>query len=1456
MNICINHHNQQNRKLKYLGICVGSSTLTMVTISSNIGEKISITDIFQESHHGNPRNALEQAIRNINPSDYENIAITGQKLRHLVNITSIPEPKAIEHAFKYVNGNKKGIQTIVSAGSETFMLYRLDRKGHIVSVNAGNKCASGTGEFFLQQINRMGIELDEAVQKAKDVDPYPVSGRCSVFCKSDCTHATNKGIPKERVAAGLCRMMAGKILELLKKDSHGCIMIIGGCTKNTVMVDYLKSELHSVTVPVEASYFEALGCALWAMENDAVPISVKSLFRSQKNTFSSLPPLKNAESMVTYKTAARGIPRAGDICILGLDVGSTTTKAVLIRTTDNLILATDYLRTNGDPVRAARACYSSLLRQLGDNADKISIISLGVTGSGRQIAGLHAMTDGIINEITAHATGAIYFDESVDTIFEIGGQDAKYTYITNGVPCDYAMNEACSAGTGSFLEEAAKETLNIKMEEIADIALQGTCPPNFNDQCAAFISSDIKTAFHEGISVKDIVAGLVYSVCMNYNNRVKGNRPVGQKIFMQGGVCYNRAVPLAMAALTGKSIVVPPEPGLIGAFGVALEVKHRIELGLMKKGVYSLKTLRDREIEYGPSFVCGGGKEKCDRHCEIAKIKIGTKTYPFGGACNLWYNLRSNIETSAGQFNDVSRYEHFIFRDNPVHEAVNESGLRTIGINKSFLVNTYYPLYKTFFEEIGFRVILSSLIEQEGIDQKSAPFCYPAEIAHGYFLNLLQKKPDYLFLPQLKCDYVEHGDSQGVCCPLSQGEPYYLAAAFKDHGIYEQIKASGRILNPVIDFSRGISKTADVFVDMALQLGVSKKNARKAFLKAVNVQQDIFNEIKDFGLQALADIENDPNAFGIVVFGRSYNALVSEAHKGIPNKIASRGIHVIPMNSLPLAEKVTKENMYWSAGQRILQAAAFVAKHPKLYGCYITNFSCGPDSFLIGYFRNMMGKKPSLTLELDSHVADAGLETRIEAFIEIIKSYRQQGNEVQSEFIADQFSPAKVRTNKDQATYIDSAGAKYSIPDPSVHLIIPSMGRFLSEAAAATFRGIGIRATALPPADDKTLKLGRTCSTCKECLPLIITTGSLLKYLDERSERNEKLIYFMPTASGPCRYGQYSVFINDLIQKRRIKDVSLLSFSAENSYTGFGGNRLSMAIWSGAIIASLFEEIYSILLTNAISKYTAMKIFEKQWEVVLLALEKFPDLTTLSDLLRRVADVLKEIPVKRNLADTPVILLAGEIFVRHDDISRQFLLEELAKRGFATKVASLLEWIYYTDWCVQNGVSADHVSVKDRLALLFRNKIMRQYEKVLRKALLPSNLCWDKMEDVNHVMKNTIHLINPMLAGEAILTVGTVLSDIVDHYCGAIAIGPFGCMPNRIAEAILTREMNMDGKRNMGKNGHQQLLHEQLIQEFPFMAIESDGNPFPSIIMAKLEAFMLQAERLHEEIRNSNVSKY
>jgi hypothetical protein len=201
----------------------------------------------------------------------------------------------------------------------------------------------------------------------------------------------------------------------------------------------------------------------------------------------------------------------------------------------------------------------------------------------------------------------------------------------------------------------------------------GRCPPNFNDQCAAFITSDIKNAIHEGVRHEDIVAGLVYSICMNYSNRVKGNRPVGTKVFMQGGVCYNRAVPLAMASLVGKPIIVPPEPGLMGAFGVALEVKKRIESGLMTEKRFDLETLIRREVAYGKTFTCGGGKEKCDRRCEISMIEVEGKKYPFGGACNRYYNMRYDIKYDVKTLDLVRIRQQLVFEKYGVKAQAQDS---------------------------------------------------------------------------------------------------------------------------------------------------------------------------------------------------------------------------------------------------------------------------------------------------------------------------------------------------------------------------------------------------------------------------------------------------------------------------------------------------------------------------------------------------------------------------------------------------------------------------------------------------------------------------------------------------------------------------------------------------------------------------------------------------------------
>ena len=1458
----LNQKRPPSKNTRALGLCLGASTITLVHLEQAVATgglnpgtfpgPPRVVSYFRHPHEGDPKRALLSAVNGFDLSGFDRIVATGRKFRGFVNLTSISEPEAVEYAYGFVKPSGVSCPAVVSAGGETFMVYVLDRWGRISNVLTGNKCASGTGEFFLQQLRRMDVSLEEAAQWAATTAPHPVSGRCSVFCKSDCTHATNKGIPKSKVTAGLCKMMAGKILELLKKVDRKNIMLTGGAARNRMMVEYLRQEIPGLIVPAEAAYFEALGAALWGLENDTAEFTgMSGLLQRKAASFDRLPPLADFKDMVTFKTLEKGEVRSGDRCILGLDVGSTTTKAVLVRTRDNAMVSSVYLLTNGDPVGASRACYQALLDQVSDRVDpsEVAIDGLGVCGSGRQIAGLHALTDSVINEIVAHAAAAVFFDPGVDTIFEIGGQDAKYTYITNQVASDYAMNEACSAGTGSFLEESAHETLGLGMTEIADVALSGKHPPNFNDQCAAFITSDIKNAIHEGIAHADIVAGLVYSICMNYSNRVKGNRPVGEKVFMQGGVCYNRAVPLAMASLVGKPIIVPPEPGLMGAYGVALEVKHRIERGLLKKKRFDLSTLARRQVRYGKPFVCKGGPEKCDRRCEIAMIELEGGRYPFGGACNRYYNLRRNLRYDVKNLDLVRVRQQLVFEGYGERRDTTgkKSAGQRIGINRSFLVNTYYPLYSTFFSELGIGPVVPDVCSREGIDQRNAAFCYPGELAHGYFHALLEMDPplDYIFLPHFKAVPVLDGNSSSQVCPFVQGETFYLQATFREQ--LRQLESRGtRVLTPLFDLTHGLASARKPLVETAVQMGVKRKKALAAFETALDRQTACLSEMEVMGKAVLEALASDPDQIAVVVFGRSYNGFVEEAHMGIPHKLASRGVRVIPFDFFLSDTGKSKRHMYWGLGQRILQAARFVAGHPQLFGTFITNFSCGPDSFIIGYFRDIMGRKPSLTLELDNHTADAGLETRIEAFLDIVSAYRKLFGEKRVPKRTHRFVPARTILDNGVPQVITGSGEMVPMTDSRVKLLVPSMGRLATEALAAIFRGSGIDAVAHPPSDEGVLKLGRANTLCKECLPLILTTGTLFNFIYNEKKDSDILVYFMPSSAGPCRFGQYRIFMEDLIRKQRIPDVAVFSLTSENSYAGMG-NRFQLKLWWGIVVSDLMEDIRSMILANAVDVESGLEVFDDGWDAMVDALE-VGEFSLLEARLEQTARRIRRVPLKRPPEAVPAVSLVGEIFVRRDALSRQYLTERLAEKGFATRCSPVNEWILYSDYLVDSGLVDYTMSKMEKLTFMLKKTYMARYQKRIQSILAGTGLVHGTPLNIQSIIDNASPHISPNLAGEAILTVGSSLTEIVSHTCGVIAIGPFGCMPNRLAEAILNDAMNRKGK--LATDPGNQRLRSALAQidDLPFLAIESDGSPFPQVIDAKLEAFCLQIQRLHDRM--------
>jgi predicted nucleotide-binding protein (sugar kinase/HSP70/actin superfamily) len=423
-------------------------------------------------------------------------------------------------------------------------------------------------------------------------------------------------------------------------------------------------------------------------------------------------------------------------------------------------------------------------------------------------------------------------------------------------------------------------------------------------------------------------------------------------------------------------------------------------------------------------------------------------------------------------------------------------------------------------------------------------------------------------------------------------------------------------------------------------------------------------------------------------------------------------------------------------------------------------------------------------LELDSHTADAGLETRVEAFLDIVNAYRQLVAKKQIVARPVDFRPARTVVNNGTSSVVTSDGEVLPMTDPRVTVLLPSMGKYGSEAFAAILRGYGFNAVAHRPSDEAVLKLGRANTSCKECLPLILTTGTLLSYIRNGKRDDEVLVYFFATGSGPCRFGQYYIFMEDLVKRLEIPDVALLTLSSENSYVGLGGDFETRGWWA-VVVSDVMEDIRSMLLANAVDTVAALAVFEDEWRNILGEMEIGDgDYNRLERQLERSAERLKGIELKRPTREVPIVTLAGEIFVRRDALSRQYLTESLAAMGFATICSPVAEWVLYCNYLVDTGLSPDELNFIEKIKLKIRNKFQARYEKRIKAILSKSGLVQAEPLDIDAIMSHATPYISKDLPGEAVLTVGGALTEVVTHSCGVIAIGPFGCMPNRLSESI------------------------------------------------------------------------
>ncbi|MCK4807005.1 MAG: CoA activase, partial [Candidatus Aegiribacteria sp.] len=1049
-----------------IGIDMGSVSTKVVLMDGN-----SITTALYRRHHGKPVDSLVDILSDLEGWEGSPASFTGSASRSASSTAgceTINEVVALAASIPLYCPEAKSVIEMGGQDSK-LLLFRQTPEGLIFDDFSMNSvCAAGTGSFLDQQASRLGLKTEELGELALQCSHPPrIAGRCSVFAKSDMIHLQQIGTPVSHIVAGLCFAVARNFKSSIAsgRDFRPPVAFVGGVAANKGMVnafrEVLGSEFSDLIIPENFRCLTAAGAALTADDGKSRIIDsdfIGRLLNIEKgsNQGKILPLLRDFS--IPHPGSREISENTDEPVYIGIDVGSISTNLVAIGETSGNLHASEYLMTAGRPLEAVKQGLSRLEHSLGRDR---KVLGVGTTGSGRYMTGDFTGADIVRNEITAQARAAVEIDPEVDTIFEIGGQDSKYISLENGRVVDFEMNKVCAAGTGSFLEEQA-EKLGLDIREFGPLSIGATAPCSLGERCTVFMESDVFSQQADGASVENIVAGLSYSIVRNYLHRVVGEKKIGNRIFFQGGTAFNTGVAAAFnAILQDRQVTIPENHHVTGAIGVALLVKEKKPFGPSTFKGFKLADEKYRQ----ETFVCEG----CPNRCEIHRIILHDgKDLFYGGRCEKYETESTPSSQVAPGTNWFKEREKLLLEG----YTGSVSGKKpVVGIPRALWFWEFFPFFRTFFEECGFDVIVSgtstSSLIHSGVESVAAETCFPVKLAHGHVMDLLEQDIDYLFLPSILRSFPNGDFTESYNCPYIEASPYII-----DSGLGLSAEEIITTLSPVLDFSLSGREWMNGLLKMAAELGIDASTARKAAADAKREHQRFRESLLKAGRRALDEIGEDQPAF--VIISRPYNGSDPAVNVDLPDKLAKLGASVIPTDFLELPLKRAAEmhrNMYWQYGQRIIAAALAIREDTRLNGVYITNFGCGPDSFIQHEVAEIMGEKPMLTIEIDEHAADAGVITRCEAFMDAIKGRRQHGTSPFQQQLGNRNMDIGKRT-----------------------VWIPWLGEATWIAVAAA-RKHGVKAVKIPPTNRDSVALGRSVTTGKECYPAIITAGNMLSVL-------------------------------------------------------------------------------------------------------------------------------------------------------------------------------------------------------------------------------------------------------------------------------------------------------------------------------------------------------------------------
>ncbi len=1211
-------------------------------------------------------------------------------------------------------------------------------------------CAAGTGRFLEQQAYRIGISLEDFARTALECEGTAprIAARCSVFAKSDLIHLQQKGVPMSAMLYALCESIARMVVSLKKGAFEEPIYFVGGVAANAAMLKALNEALSArnahpvdIIVPENYLYIEALGSALLAREGGKQSKVVVFQEKESKQRYFEMPSLEKVVQKDGWKPPKIEAPFTG---YLGVDVGSTSTKAVILDESGTKVMAKNYLMTAGKPVEAVKQVFRNLLCDIGDNA---RIAGAGVTGSGRYLVGSFIGADLIKNEITAQTRAAMEIDPEAD-IIEIGGQDSKLVIKRNGVVVDYQMNKACAAGTGSFIDELAEQLgIHVQNGEFAQLAFNAPHTIDLGSRCAAFMGQAVASAQQEGVPIEVITASLANSIAGNYLSKVLGNRKLGNKVILTGAVFYNDAVVSAFQrALNGKTTLVPEHKEVSGAIGAALLAREEMagKDGSKFKG---FQKVVDASYKLS-TFIC----KRCDNNCTISRMEIpGEKSTFYGSRCDLFDSAisRERMETA------FDEREKLLFKGYREGEGTGPS----VGIPRALVVHDYAPMLIGFLNALGAKIYFSSKtnnqIMEESVELSYTDSCFPLKVLHGHVASL--KNVDYILYPcAIRMGLKDGDENQKYSCPLVQASPFIIRQA---------LGLGKRLLIPILDFSRSDDDVINNLADVAVKMGYSRSQGRKAALAGLEAKRRFEDEQVELGKKIMAQLKQS-GQLGVVIISRSYMSQDPGANLGVAEKLGQLGVAPIPLDLLPLYSVNVREytdRPYWFNEAKHIAAADMVAKDPQLFGLILTNFGCGPNSFILNIVEDVMGGKPLGQLEIDEHAAEAGIVTRLEAFVDTIKGFAS----------SSKASEAVARGR-------DIRRAAYTRVSSNKVILIP---RMCSGAVAlgAAMQAFGVNAVVLQEQDEKNLLYSNKVTSGKECLPYRVTLGDFMKFFYENDSYGidpKDVEGFLASAFGPCRFGKYAVEEVRILRELGF-DFPIRTTVSNNGYhdlnLGAGFERLA---WKGIVSVDYLERLLWRTRPYEKSPGAAEELFDEYLhQIAYLTCKKEP----LDELLQDATAKFKAL-IDPEIPRRPLVGINGEIFLRSNKFSNSNLVKECEKAGLDVVVSPIGEWIkYITHRNIEDGVR-DRDLQRVLTGYIRRFLLNRDEHSV---AVNFEGLIDTKEPTTKELLSQSKRYLSPKCGSEAVISIGAGVEWLEDpRFDGVISVMPHGCMPGGIVAAI------------------------------------------------------------------------